>query len=94
MHMATQRGYTPQQLRELDYIIEHESGWNPSAVNSSSGAWGIPQIMPLTGRPQQGTLTPRQQIQWALNYLDSHAYEGYGTGIDAAYQHKLATGWY
>ncbi len=87
-------GYSPADFNKVDYIIEHESGWNPNALNQSSGAWGIPQILPMEGRPERGTLSPMQQIKWLADYLNSHDYPGYGSGVDAAYQFKLANGWY
>ena len=90
----TQReGYSPADWRKVDYIIEHESGWDPNAVNDSSGAAGIAQRISGYGPGYQQS-NPMQQIRWLANYLSSHRYDGYGTGIDAAYQHKLDTGWY
>ncbi len=82
-------GYTPQDWNALNYIIEHESNWNPQALNQSSGAWGIPQILPMEGRPERGTLNPKQQISWLLDYIKDR----YG-GPQQAYQFKLANGWY
>jgi len=86
-------GYSPDDWKKVDYIIERESGWNPNAVNDSSGAAGIAQkISGYGGGYQQND--PMSQIRWLANYLQSHNYQGYGTGIDAAYAHKQDTGWY
>lgn len=77
----------------MDSIISRESGWDPHAVNDSSGAAGIAQR--ISGySPDYSRNDPMEQIHWLLNYLNTHNYEGYGTGIDAAYAHKNDTGWY
>jgi hypothetical protein len=87
------QGYSPQEWRKVDSIIEQESGWNPQAVNESSGAAGLAQnISGYSGNYSRND--PMEQIQWLFNYLNGHNYEGYGTGIDAAYAHKQETGWY
>ncbi len=82
---ANQYGYSPEEQNKLDYIATHESGWNPNAVNQNGGAWGIPQIYPLQGRPTQGSLTPPEQIKWMLNYIQDR----YGS-VDNAYNYWLA----
>jgi hypothetical protein len=70
--MAAQRGWTGADWRALDAIATAESGWNPRAVNKSSGAAGIPQMLP-SAHPdinvQQFLNNPRQQIRWMLNYI-------------------------
>jgi hypothetical protein len=86
---ANRYGYTPEQLNEMDYIISHESGWNPQAVNDSSGAYGIPQILPSAHPGLHIQDDPRAQIKWFLNYVNDR----YG-GIDQAYQFKQDQGWY
>jgi len=86
-------GYSPDDWQKVDAIIEQESGWNPNAVNESSGAAGIAQNINGYG-PGYSQENPMSQIRWLGNYLNSHNYSGYGTGIDAAYQHKQDTGWY
>ncbi|MFE6745904.1 hypothetical protein ACFVGM_08645 [Kitasatospora purpeofusca] len=52
-------------------LWDRESGWNPSAVNRSSGAYGIPQALPAAhGRPY-ALGDYRAQINWGLNYIKS-----------------------
>jgi len=82
-------GYSPEDWNKLDYIIEHESSWNPNAVNDSSGAYGIPQILPKA-HPGLGLENdPMGQIRWLFNYINNR----YG-GVDAAYDWKVQNGWY
>jgi len=39
-------GIPQSQWSYVDYIISHESGWDPNAVNKSSGACGLGQQLP------------------------------------------------
>lgn len=41
-----QAGIDPSNYGYVDYIVSHESGWNPNAVNASSGACGLGQQLP------------------------------------------------
>lgn len=87
-------GYSRPDWRKLDYIIERESHWNPDAVNPNGGAYGIPQILPRAHPDVNLQNDPLGQLKWLFNYINNKHYQGYGTGIDAAYRHKRATGWY
>jgi hypothetical protein len=82
-------GYTPEDFNKLDSIISRESNWDPNAVNDSSGAYGIPQILPSAHPNANLENDPRGQINWLLNYVQ----ERYG-GIDQALAFKNANGWY
>lgn len=91
--MAQQQfGWGPRQFNAIDQIATAESGWNPNAVNQSSGAAGIPQMLP-SAHPginvQQFLNDPRAQIEWMLQYIHGR----YGTP-----QHALSVrehqGWY
>lgn len=42
-------GFTGQQWEDAKWIIQQESGWNPTATNSSSGAYGLFQFNPMGG---------------------------------------------
>jgi hypothetical protein len=88
--MAAQRyGWTGGDWRAIDSIIERESGWDPKAVNPSSGAYGIPQILPKA-HPNAGLQNdPLGQIRWLLNYIR----ERYGTPQEAL-EFKNRTNWY
>jgi hypothetical protein len=86
-------GYSKPEWRKVDSIIEQESHWDPHAQNPDSPAAGLAQN--INGFSQgYSENDPMEQIRWLYNYLNGHNYEGYGTGIDAAYAHKQATGWY
>lgn len=52
-------GYSEADFTAANYIINHESGWSPTATNPTSGAYGLGQAYPVarwlppvrTGRP-------------------------------------------
>ena len=46
-------GWTGQQWSDAKWIIGKESGWNPTATNPSSGAYGLFQLNPSSGTLQQ-----------------------------------------
>lgn len=74
--LAAERGWTGDQWSALYQLWNRESGWNPNAVNRSSGACGIPQAYPcskIKDRSASG------QIHWGLDYIDGK----YGTPASA-----------
>lgn len=50
----------------VHYIVSKESGWNPNAINSSSGACGLIQIMPLHGI--EDCHDPVVNLRWGNGY--------------------------
>ncbi|WP_329577490.1 LysM peptidoglycan-binding domain-containing protein [Kitasatospora sp. NBC_01250] len=61
------------QLASFDQIITHESGWNVTATNPSSGAYGLPQALPGNKMASAGSdwaTNPATQIKWALQYMN------------------------
>lgn len=70
-------------------LWQKESGWNPTAVNRSSGAFGIAQILPSAHPDVPRNLTGQQQIDWGLNYIRQR----YGSP-SAAWAHSQQTDWY
>lgn len=60
-------GISPADYTYVDYIISHESGWNPNAMNASSGAEGLPQALPYskTGCAHGDAVC---QMVWANSY--------------------------
>ncbi|WP_404435213.1 transglycosylase SLT domain-containing protein [Microbacterium aerolatum] len=51
----------------VDYIVSRESGWNPNATNSSSGACGLVQALPCSKVPGNG-YNPVDNLRWANGY--------------------------
>ncbi|WP_086832602.1 transglycosylase SLT domain-containing protein, partial [Streptomyces sp. NRRL B-24572] len=55
------------QYASFSKIVEHESGWNPSATNSSSGAYGLVQALPGSKMSSAGAdwkTNAATQIKW------------------------------
>ena len=62
------------QLASFDEIISHESGWDVTATNPSSGAYGLAQALPGDKMASAGSdwqTNPATQIRWALDYMNS-----------------------
>lgn len=49
-------------------IFQRESGWNHTARNRSSGAYGIPQSLPAS-KMGPNYEDPAVQIRWGINYM-------------------------
>lgn len=75
------------QFPALYALWERESGWNPYAVNPSSGAYGIPQALGHGHPYALGDYA--NQIRWGLSYIRGR----YGSP-GAAEAHEMAFGWY
>ncbi|GAA1408109.1 hypothetical protein GCM10009639_57640 [Kitasatospora putterlickiae] len=70
------------QLSSFSQIIAHESSWNVTAVNPSSGAYGLAQALPGSKMATHGAdwkTNPTTQIRWALDYMN----ERYGSPNNA-----------
>ncbi|MET8580556.1 transglycosylase SLT domain-containing protein [Streptomyces collinus] len=80
------------QYNAFSRIVEHESGWNASATNSSSGAYGLVQALPGSKMASAGSdwkTNPATQIKWGLDYMNSR----YGSPAKA-WSFWQANGWY
>ncbi|GAA3821199.1 hypothetical protein GCM10022403_063290 [Streptomyces coacervatus] len=80
------------QYNAFSKIVEHESGWNVTATNSSSGAYGLVQALPGSKMATAGAdwkTNPKTQIKWGLDYMNSR----YGSPT-AAWAFWQANGWY
>jgi hypothetical protein len=70
--MLKNYGWSGDQFSCLDEIYLHESNWDPSAENPSSGAFGIPQALPGDKMAAFGAdwqTNPVTQLQWGLAYI-------------------------
>jgi hypothetical protein len=92
MAMLGSFGWSSSQFSCLDSLWSHESGWNVSAANPSSGAYGIPQALPgskmATAGPEWQT-NAATQIKWGLGYIRG----SYGSPC-GAWAHEESSGWY
>lgn len=50
----------------VDMIVSRESGWNPNATNSSSGACGLVQVYPCS--KLENAYDPIVNLRWANGY--------------------------
>jgi hypothetical protein len=85
-------GWSPSQFACLYPLWEHESGWNPSAENAGSGAYGIPQSLPgyqMASAGRDWQTNPATQIRWGLTYIQGR----YGSPC-GAWAHEQANNWY
>ena len=85
-------GWDSSQFGCLVNLWNKESGWNPRAVNASSGAYGIPQSLPGSKMASAGSdwqTNPETQIKWGLGYIQ----DSYGSPC-GAWAHSESYGWY
>lgn len=60
-------GISEADMAYVDYIVGRESGWNPNATNSSSGACGLVQAYPCSKVPGNG-YDPVDNLRWGNGY--------------------------
>ncbi|MFD7530625.1 MULTISPECIES: transglycosylase SLT domain-containing protein [unclassified Streptomyces] len=80
------------QFQCFSNIVQHESGWNHTATNSSSGAYGLVQALPGSKMASAGTdwkTNPSTQIKWGMDYMNSR----YGSPC-GAWSFWQANHWY
>ena len=85
-------GWTNYDFDCLVSLWNKESGWNPNAHNSYSGAHGIAQALPASKMASHGSdymTNYKTQIDWGLSYIKSR----YGSP-SKAWNHSCTTGWY
>jgi len=83
-HWLEQAGIPASQFGMYNYIISHESGWNPKATNPGSGAYGLPQSYPGSKMASAGSdwkTNPITQLKWMKKYVGRYG------GIGGAYKH-------
>ncbi len=72
--MALQIIGDDSQFQCFSQIVKRESGWNYTATNASSGAYGLVQALPGSKMASAGAdwrTNPATQIKWGLNYMNS-----------------------
>ena len=85
-------GWSSSQFSCLVSLWNQESGWNVTASNPSSGAYGIPQALPGSKMASAGPdwqTDAATQIRWGLGYIKAD----YGSPC-GAWAHEEADGWY
>lgn len=86
------RGWGEDQFNCLVSLWNKESGWRVNAMNSSSGAYGIPQALPGSKMGSAGAdwaTNAGTQIEWGLGYITDR----YGSPC-GAWGKSQADGWY
>jgi hypothetical protein len=81
-----------KQFDCLDILFTRESHWRVTALNKSSGAYGIPQALPGNKMAKAGDdwkTNPVTQVKWGLMYISGR----YDTACNAL-QHFYSYGWY
>lgn len=85
---------TQEQKNMWSFIIDHESGWNPTNQNPASGAYGLGQALPAGKMAPYGDdymTNPKTQLKWMYAYMTEGSRYG---SIEAAYNFWLAHNWY
>jgi len=81
--------YTATDVQDLVNLWNKESGWNPTADNPSSDAFGIPQALPATKLPDGKGTSAAGEINWGIEYILGR----YGSPTNA-WAHETANNWY
>jgi hypothetical protein len=92
MGMLGSYGWSSGEFGCLQSLWDAESGWNPTASNPTSGAYGIPQALPGSKMASAGAdwqTNPATQIRWGLGYIQ----QVYGSPC-GAWSHFQAAGSY
>lgn len=84
----TSAGIAESDWAYVDYIVNRESGWNPNAVNASSGASGLVQALPC-GKVPGSCFNPVDNLKWA----DGYAKGRYGSW-EGAYDFWVSNHWW
>ncbi|GAA2751031.1 MULTISPECIES: transglycosylase SLT domain-containing protein [Kitasatospora] len=71
--MALQMIGDANQFQCFSQIVKRESGWDYTATNASSGAYGLVQALPGSKMASAGAdwrTNPATQIKWGLGYMN------------------------
>lgn len=83
-------GIARSDFTYVDYIIEHESHWNPTAKNASSGAYGLCQALPggkMASAGSDWSSNPVTQLKWCSGYA-SGKYGGWAGAYNYWVSHR------
>lgn len=86
------RGWGSGEYDCLVSLWQKESSWRVNALNSGSGAYGIPQSLPGNKMASAGAdweTNPATQIEWGLGYITGR----YGSPC-GAWASSVERGWY
>jgi len=83
-----QAGIPEADWSYVELLVAKESGWNPAAVNKSSGACGLPQALPCS-KLGVGLDDPVGQLRWMNSYVIARY-----TSWANAWSHSKTRGWY
>jgi Transglycosylase SLT domain len=64
-------GIAKTDYQYVDFIVNHESGWNPKALNPISGACGLAQALPCSKTGCQNSRDPICSLKWQNQYVKS-----------------------
>ncbi|RRS02271.1 lytic transglycosylase domain-containing protein [Glycomyces terrestris] len=90
--MTLDAGWDMGEFQCLVDLWNRESGWNETAYNEGSGAYGIPQSLPgdkMASHGDDWETNPATQIAWGLDYIEGR----YGSPC-GAWSHSESNGWY
>ena len=90
--MTLEAGWDMNEVGCLISLWDRESGWDETAYNESSGAYGVPQSLPgdkMASHGDDWETNPATQIAWGLDYIDGR----YGSPC-GAWSHSESNGWY
>ena len=76
VYLATVATFGENHWEAMKFIVSHESGFRPDAINASSGACGLFQALPCS---KMGGMALDNQIVWGMSYVRAR----YGTPINA-----------
>lgn len=77
----------PENWGYADFLVQKESGWNPNAVNKSSGACGLAQALPCSKLGPNWS-NPVVALNWMNGYVGRYG------GWEGAYKFWVAHKWY
>ena len=92
LSLFSEYDWDDSEFEPLVVLWTRESQWTTTALNPSSGAYGIPQSLPAEKMAAFGDdwkTNYKTQIQWGLWYISTR----YGSPT-AALAHSDATSWY